>query len=217
LARPSGRVSYDRAVFSLDSTELIGYLASLLVVVSLAMTSVVKLRAISMLGSLAFLIYGALLGSVPLLITNGAIIVLNVWFLRKELAPTIDLGVSRIRPDSPFLIDFLRYHMEDIHRFQPDFSMPEEESFTLVLTRDGLPAGAVVGRRQGPVLELTLDYVLKAYRDSRLGDWLFGPGAAVFRAEGFTRIESDPGTELHAGYLERIGFRRVGDRYVLEL
>lgn len=198
-------------------TELIGYLASALVVVSLSMTSVVKLRIISMLGSLAFLGYGFLLGSIPLLITNAAIVLLNAWFLRKELAPAIDLGVSHIRPDSPFLNDFLRYHLDDIRRFQPDFAMPTADSFTLVLTRDGLPAGAVVGLRRSETLELTLDYVLKAYRDSRLGNWLFGPGAGVFRSEGFTRVESEPGTELHEGYLERIGFSRVGDRYVLEL
>lgn len=198
-------------------TELIGYLASALVVVSLSMTSVVKLRIISMLGSLAFLVYGFLLGSIPLLITNAAIVLLNAWFLRKEFAPSIDLGVSHIRPDSPFLNDFLRYHLDDIRRFQPDFAMPTADSFTLVLTRDGLPAGAVVGQRRSETLELTLDYVLKAYRDSRLGNWLFGPGAGVFRSEGFTRVESEPGTELHEGYLERIGFTRSGDRYVLDL
>jgi hypothetical protein len=198
-------------------TEIIGYLASVLVVVSLAMTSVVKLRIISMLGSLGFLVYGFLLGSIPLLITNIAIVALNVWFLRREFAPSIDLGVSRIRPDSPFLSDFLRYHADDIRLFQPDFAMPGADDFTLVLTRDGLPAGAVVGRRRDQTLELTLDYVMKAYRDSRLGNWLFGPGAGVFRAEGFASVESEPGTELHEGYLQRVGFRRSGDRYVLEL
>jgi hypothetical protein len=151
------------------------------------------------------------------MVTNGAIVILNAWFLRKELAPTIDLGLSRIRPDSPFLDDFLRYHLDDIHRFQPDFRMPVQDSFTLVLTRDGLPAGAVVGRREGEALVLSLDYVMKAYRDSRLGNWLFGPGAKVFRDEGFTRLESDPGTDLHESYLERVGFRRSGDRYVLDL
>jgi hypothetical protein len=193
-------------MFDIDSTEVIGYLASLLVVASLAMTSVVRLRILSLAGSLTFIVYGVRLGSV-----------LNAWFLRKELAPTIDLGLSRIRPDSPFLDDFLRYHLDDIHRFQPDFRMPVQDSFTLVLTRDGLPAGAVVGRREGEALVLSLDYVMKAYRDSRLGNWLFGPGAKVFRDEGFTRLESDPGTDLHESYLERVGFRRSGDRYVLDL
>lgn len=37
--------------------ELVGYFASLLVLVSLLMTSVVKLRVINMVGSLIFAIY----------------------------------------------------------------------------------------------------------------------------------------------------------------
>ena len=70
----------------LDTTELVGYLASALVVVSLAMTSVVRLRAISLVGSLAFVAYGVLIESIPIVVTNAAIAVLNVWFLRSELA-----------------------------------------------------------------------------------------------------------------------------------
>ena len=72
-------------MFELSPTEIIGYVASLLVVVSLAMTSVVRLRTISLVGSVAFVVYGVLISSVPILITNAAIAVLNVWFLRAEL------------------------------------------------------------------------------------------------------------------------------------
>ena len=78
-------VSTLRVVFELSPTEIIGYVASLLVVVSLAMTSVVRLRTISLVGSVAFVVYGVLISSVPILITNAAIAVLNVWFLRAEL------------------------------------------------------------------------------------------------------------------------------------
>ncbi len=50
--------------------ELIGYVASALVVTSLAMTSVVRLRTISLAGSVTFVVYGLLIGSVPIVITN---------------------------------------------------------------------------------------------------------------------------------------------------
>jgi hypothetical protein len=46
-------------MFDIDSTEVIGYLASLLVVASLAMTSVVRLRILSLAGSLTFIVYGS--------------------------------------------------------------------------------------------------------------------------------------------------------------
>src|SRR5690606_31118923 len=68
-----------------SGAEAVGYLASALVVLSLTMTSVVRLRTISLAGSIAFVVYGAMLGAVPILISNAVIAAINVWFLRSEL------------------------------------------------------------------------------------------------------------------------------------
>jgi hypothetical protein len=199
-------------VFELSGVELIGYTASALVVLSLTMTSVVRLRMVSLCGSVTFFVYGALIDSVPIMITNGSIAIINVWFLRKEFGSGgphgRDLGVSHIRPDSPFLADFVAFHLIDIHRFQPDFHLPDgDDVVTLLLNRDGLPAGLLIGRRQGSTLTIDLDYVLGPYRDSRLGRWLYGPGAAVFRADGIAELRSAGTTDTHRKYLERVGFR----------
>ena len=75
-----------------------------------------------------------------------------------------------------------------------------------MLTRDGLPAGVVLGERHGDRLDITLDYVLRAYRDSRLGHWLFGAGARVFRAAGIDAVTTPGGNETHRSYLARVGF-----------
>ena len=58
----------------MNGEELVGYAASALVVASLAMTSVVRLRAISLIGSVTFVVYGVLIGSVPIVVTNAAIV-----------------------------------------------------------------------------------------------------------------------------------------------
>ncbi len=199
-------------MFELSGVELVGYLASALVVLSLTMTSVVRLRIVSLCGSLTFFVYGALIESAPIMITNGSIAVINVWFLRREFASGgphgPDLGVSRIRPDSPFLADFVAFHLVDIHRFQPDFHLPTgDDVVTLLLNRDGLPAGLLIGRRRGSTLTVDLDYVLGPYRDSRIGRWLYGPGADVFRSDGIDQLRSAGTTDTHRKYLERVGFR----------
>jgi len=203
-------------VFELSGVELVGYLASALVVLSLTMTSVVRLRMVSLAGSITFFVYGTLIDSIPIMITNGSIAVINVWFLRKEFASGgphgRDLGVSHIRADSPFLADFIAFHLIDIHRFQPDFHLPTgDDVVTLLLNRDGLPAGMLIGRRDGSTLTIDLDYVLGPYRDSRLGRWLYGPGAQVFRADGIDQLRSAGTTETHRKYLERVGFSRSPD------
>ena len=203
-------------MFELSGVELVGYLASALVVLALTMTSVVRLRMVSLAGSITFFVYGTLIDSVPIMITNGSIAVINVWFLRKEFASGgphgRDLGVSHIRADSPFLADFVAFHLIDIHRFQPDFHLPKgDDVVTLLLNRDGLPAGLLIGRRDGSTLTIDLDYVLGAYRDSRLGRWLYGPGATVFRADGIDQLRSAGTTDTHRKYLERMGFRASPD------
>lgn len=189
-----------------NGQELVGYVASALVVASLAMTSVVRLRTISLAGSTTFVAYGVLIDSIPIIVTNASIAVLNVWFLGRELGGRRDLGAVVVPPDSPFLLDFLAHHAADISTFQPEYDVTSSHDFALVLTRDGLPAGVVVGDRDGQRLDISLDYVLKPYRDSRLGSWLYGAGSAVFRSVGITEVTSAAGRASHPGYLVRVGF-----------
>lgn len=204
----------------MDLTEVIGYVASALVVVSLAMTSVVRLRVISLAGSTAFVVYGMQLGSPPIVVTNASIMCLNVWFLRQELGGKRALGATVVPADDPFLVDFLRFHLADIHRFQPTFELPGPPPHTqvaLLLMRDGLPAGALIGRVDGDEFRVALDYVTKPYRDSQISTWLYGKGSGVFRKLGVERVTTAPGTEPHATYLARNGFHKVGDRFELAL
>ena len=48
--------------------EAIGYLGSALVVTSLLMTRILRLRVISLMGAMAFLTYGVMIGSVPIIV-----------------------------------------------------------------------------------------------------------------------------------------------------
>ncbi|WP_353081204.1 GNAT family N-acetyltransferase [Tessaracoccus lapidicaptus] len=185
--------------------ESIGYLASALIVVSLAMTSVVRLRIISLLGSLAYTVYGSLIGAWPVVIANGVIVLLNIWNLRKEFRRPGDLGVASIDASAPFLEDFLKHHLPDIHRHMPEFEA-QKANTAYVYMREGMPAGAVMGVREGTNLHLTLDYVLPAFRDSRLGKWLYREGAGALTKEGITTLTASPGVALHRDYLVEVGF-----------
>lgn len=199
------------------TVELLGYVASALVILSLTMRSVVRLRTISLCGSITFFAYGVLIGSVPIILTNVCIAAINIWFLSREFlvkpADRHDLGVSRIRADSPFLQDFIEYHLDDIRSFQPEFQMPTgDDVLALLLTREALPAGLVIGHRHDHILSIDLDYVLREHRDSRLGAWLYGPGRAVFRAAGFTELRAIAVTDTHDKYLRRVGFEPPDDK-----
>ena len=123
-----------------------------------------------------------------------------------ELRGYRDLGAVLVPPGSPFLLDFLRHHAHDIATFQPDYDAETAHSFALVLTRDGLPAGVLLGDRSGARLDIRLDYVLPAFRDSLLGRWLFGGGSGVFRTADIEELTATAASTTHRNYLTRVGF-----------
>lgn len=202
--------------------EGLGYFASVLCVIALGMRQVVKLRTISFIGGIVFVVYGLLIGSWPVVLTNGAIAALNVWRLWQELRPTpagapSEIAAVPIEAHHPFLDDYLRANLPDIRRSQPEFNLDDEAGFIRLITRHGLPAGVFIGRPVGSELHAVLDYVTPRYRDSRSGRWLFGEGSATFTDAGFKRLVATPTTYEHQSYLEAIGFRPEGAHLVKEL
>ena len=67
--------------------ELIGIMASVVIVISFFMNGESKLRTLNIAGSIVFVIYGVLIGSVSVVFLNAVSIIVNVvkvHRLRKE-------------------------------------------------------------------------------------------------------------------------------------
>ena len=190
--------------------EIIGYIASALIVVSFALTSVVRLRIVSFIGCIAFVTYGLLIGAWPVVISNAIIACLNAWYVYQELTQTRDLAMVPIAPDAPFLTDFLRSNAADIAKIQPGFVLAPDANAWL-LNRDGLPAGVLVGRKSDDALHVDLDYVTPAYRDSRMGQFVYGKGAETFRSLGVKYLVGHPASAEHRRYLDTMHFIPAGD------
>lgn len=63
-------------------TEWVGYLASAVLLISFAMKSMRRLRIINSIGAVLFVVYGFMLAiSWPIIITNAAILSINVYYL----------------------------------------------------------------------------------------------------------------------------------------
>ena len=201
--------------------EIVGYAASGLVVLSLSMKSILRLRLIGLAGSITFLIYGILIDAIPLVVTNIVIIGVHLFFIRILLAKHETFSVLRVRPESRYLERFLEFHWSEIQRFQPGFEFrPTDDTMTVFILRDLLPAGLFVGvPRSDGSIEVELDYVIPQYRDLRLGRFLYSEDSGVFPDGLPTCVWSKSWSERHDSYLTRMGFaptRRDGHD-VLEL
>ncbi|AWH75631.1 uroporphyrinogen decarboxylase [Dokdonia sp. Dokd-P16] len=65
----------------MNPTEIVGYLASLFVLLSFLNKDLRKLRIVNSIGCALFVTYGVLLGSIPIIITNLAILFVNGYYL----------------------------------------------------------------------------------------------------------------------------------------
>jgi len=72
-------------ILGITYTEWVGYLASVVLIISFMMKNVNTLRIVNSVGALLFVIYGIMLTiSWPIIITNGFILMLNVYYLTKK-------------------------------------------------------------------------------------------------------------------------------------
>ena len=72
-------------IAGISLVEWIGYLGSLGILVSFLMKDIRKLRLINTIGCLLFAAYGFLLDiSWPIVITNGTIVIINLFYLLKS-------------------------------------------------------------------------------------------------------------------------------------
>jgi hypothetical protein len=67
------------------------------------------------------------------------------------------------------------------------------------------------------VLRLRLDYVMHAYRDSRIGTWLYRDHTGVFTDAGFTTLTTVPASEAQRHYLLGVGFVQRDAELALDL
>ncbi|MCG9648192.1 YgjV family protein [Vibrio tubiashii] len=63
--------------------EILGYAASIMVAISLTMKDIVRLRVLNFIGCALFTAYGLMIDAWPVVVTNGFIACVNVYFLAK--------------------------------------------------------------------------------------------------------------------------------------
>lgn len=192
--------------------DLLGYAASVVVVLSLMMNSILRLRLLNLTGTALWSFYGAAIGSTPVLAVNVILVGVNFYYLVRMRTTKEYFRLLEVRSDSAYMHHFLEQSAADIRRFVPDFDpTPQPDQINLFVLRDLSPAGLFIGDPEPDgALRVRLDYVLPQFRDFKVGRFLFEREAAYFRNRGIERLLSHAGPRAHARYLRRIGFIPAG-------
>ena len=195
----------------LNWTEIVGYVASLLIAIALSMSSIARLRFLNLLGAAAFSVYGYLVGAYPVFVVNAYIVVINIVFLAKMQpgrSEAFELLASN-RGENRYLQRFLDYHREDIGKFFPNFKAGTiGDSKIVLILRDMLPVGVVICEpTDEKTLTIKLDYVIPSHRDFRCAQYFYESWSDVISCEGVDRFAAKGDVDPHRSYLKKMGFR----------
>lgn len=199
--------------------DVLGWGGSALLVYSLLQSGVLRLRALNLAACLILTVFNWALEVWPMVGMNLVLSAINLWFIIGLLRDRHDADafeVLEVRADDEYLRHVLRVHGADILKFNPGFThdpgVASQHAF--LIQRDDETVGVVILKANEDTAHVLLDYVTPRFRD-------FAPGEFVWRRSGtltergFSRVVTSP--TMIKPYYDRLGFRREGASWVLEL
>ena len=182
--------------------ELFGYLGSAMVV-SMLMTSVVKLRVLNAVGSVISGTYAFIIGSFPLALMNICLLTINLYNLVRLLKVENHYALVEAKGDDGYVAYFLNRYGKDIRNFFPKFEGTDSAALAYITCCNDVPVGLVLGTKDEDTLDVALDYTIPAYRDCSVAAFLYP--ALTEKGYGSLRF-SKAGALSHMVYLNKMGF-----------
>jgi hypothetical protein len=186
--------------------EGLGYVASFIILVSLTMKSIVKLRWINAAGSALFVLFAFLTRSTPTVVMNLGIIFIDLWYVSRMSRAKSVYELVPAEQGSAYLDFFYRQNKVEIDEtFGPD-ALAHAEGFSYFVC-DNEIAGLFAWKENSPTeCRIMIDFVTPRYRDTKIGSYFFEKQLPSFRNKGYTRFVYSSVGQKHWKYLGKIGF-----------
>ena len=198
--------------------EWFGYFGSLIVVISLMMSSILKLRLFSLFSSVLFIIYATIIKAYPITILNFFIFGINAYHLIKIYRLKESFELLPLEYESSYFQHFLKFYQDDIKNFFPDFSAKDaNHKIALTLLRNMLPIGIFIADRNShKILDIKVDYVIPSYRDFKMGKFLFKKYEGYFKENQIEKLISTSTNAKHMAYLKKMGFKTDDNHHFIK-
>ncbi len=196
--------------------ECVGYLGSLLVVVSMLMTSVKKLRIVNTIGSIIFTTYALIIHSYPTAFMNFCLIIINIVQLKKLGSQGKHYQLVKVNAGEGMVKYLTEYYLSDITNFFPTIALDVASDCdqAYIISCDTFPAGILLGNETDPgTITVIIDYATPAYRDSSVGKFLYDK----LPEYGINRLVFPGKSRDHEDYLLKMGFRKERIGFVKDL
>jgi hypothetical protein len=190
--------------------DLLGYAASFIILVSLTMKSIVKLRWINAAGSLLFVVFAVLTRSAPTVVMNIGIIAIDLWYVSSLARKKGDYRLVRAERGSALLSFFYESNRAEIDALFGADAFEGATHFSYFMC-NGEIAG-LFGWKDLSATEcrIMIDFVTPRFRDTKIGKHFFADHLSAFREKGYGLLVCENVAAGHRKYLGAIGFADEG-------
>ncbi|MHB2150873.1 GNAT family N-acetyltransferase [Calditrichota bacterium LG25] len=194
--------------------EYIGYAGSVLIAVSLMMKNIYHLRRVNLIGASTFALYGFLVKAYPVVLLNGFIAVVDLYYLIRMNREQDSFRLQPLSKQLSIYFDrFLEFHWSEIKKFFPECNPKDfEGAERYLILRNMVPVGLVVLERQdAETIFIKLDYAIPDYRDYKNGRFMVQALSRKFKEEGVKKMVAQSTVASHRKYLKKIGFKQTAE------
>jgi hypothetical protein len=193
--------------------EALGYLASILILISLIMSSTKKLRWINLFGSLSFVAYAILTETYPVAVLNFFTALANIYYLYKIYTNQAYFNILKIQKNNEYIEYFIDHNREDLKKFHQDIKIDfRDAEYSFYILRDIMPVGVFVANPYDEnTLKVELDYVIPSYRDFKAGKYIYDKNKEIFLDKGYQKLITFSDNLSHDKYLVKMGFEKIDE------
>lgn len=188
---------------------LLGYVASVLLAISLMVTNDLKFRWLNTLGCLAFIIYGIMINALPVILTNSLLLLINGFYLIKIYRKNENFDLLEFEPNATLIDRFISFYDADIKTYFPSFKLiTPENNIRFVVLRDIVIANifSATLTEDGSAI-VNLNYTVAKYRDYEVGKFIFEKEKKYLVSKGVKRlVYNQEVNSMHKRFLKVMGF-----------
>lgn len=184
--------------------EWVGYIASFIVLISLAMRSIIYIRIYNFIGCMGYVFYGYLTGLLPISLTNLAIAIINVYYLYQIFTKKKIFKLVIAELDSSYFHHFLESHQKEIE-LQTPLENVTGLNTCFYLLHGNVISGILAGNKnKDGLFDIKLDFTTNPYRNFKINDHDY----YTHNIKSLKTIAKDV---PHANYLKNMGFKKFND------
>lgn len=190
--------------------QLIGYIASIFLAISLVINGAIKFRIFNMLGQIAFIVYGIVINAFPIIVANSALLCINIYQLYKLSQSNEQFKYVPIEPNNKIIEEFLAFYKTDISNYFPQFKyMPTlQQQINFVVLRNASIANifvATIDTKGNATVHI--NYTIPQYRDYKVGRFIFEKEKKYLQANNIKNVVyTQVHNKQHLEFLQVMGF-----------